>query len=195
MKTDEELVISARSGDIVSMNLLVEKYMPTASKKARRLCEGVQLHDADDLTQEAMIGFLSAVYSFDGGKGASFATYANVCMNNRLYSVTSAMSAKRFVPQSAIVSLENADGALNSPGCDPQELALTRYRAQRVSQLIETELSDFERRVIRLFLSGCGYGNIAQRLEADKKSVDNAMQRIRRKLAQGLDDTDNTEDG
>ena len=180
--TDESIVQKAQCGDIEAMDKLIKKYTSTAYKKAARLYESVQLHDVDDLAQEAMIGFLSAVYSFEQGKGASFMTYANVCMNNRLCSVACSMNAKRYVPQSAIISLESSENILDTAQGDPQELAISQYQADRISEIIKTQLSDFEYKVVRLFLSGSNYTDIAKQLSTDRKAVDNAMQRIRRKL-------------
>ena len=178
---DEQLVLLAQSGDAGSADALIVRYADTARMKACKLTESVSLHDADDLTQEAMIGLLSALYSFDPDRNTSFRTYANVCMNNRLISVANSMRSKRFVPDSEILPLDELNEKADELP-DPEECVIIGCTADKISRFIETGLSVFERKVLDLFLRGCKYSEIGEKLGADEKAVDNAMQRLRRKL-------------
>ncbi|MCQ2462572.1 MAG: sigma-70 family RNA polymerase sigma factor [Clostridia bacterium] len=179
--TDEQLVSLIKSGDEKAADALIERYFPLASVKAKKINEYVPLHDVDDLTQEAMTGLLSAIYSYSEDRKACFSTYANVCMNNRLASVANAMRAKRLVPDSVILPLDELnDKADELP--DPEEYVITGCTADKISQIINSQLSEFEYSVISLFLLGYKYADIGKKLSSDEKAVDNAMQRIRRKL-------------
>lgn len=178
---DDQLLSLMNSGDEKAGNALILRYLPLASIKAKKINECIPLHDVDDLTQEAAIGLLSAIFTYSPDREASFSTYANVCMNNRLISVVNAMRAKRLVPDSVIIPLDELnDRADGLP--DPEECVMTGCAAEKIYEFINTRLSDFEHSVITLFLAGYKYSDISRKLSSDEKAVDNAMQRIRRKL-------------
>lgn len=184
-ETDEVLVLKANSGDSVAMKELVQRYSSAAQSKAARYTNLSATLDIDDLLQEALLGFISAVYTYKAGRQASFATYANVCMDNRLCNVAAAAKKKRNIPQSALVSLddvaETQDGSL-----DVESAVIADEQSQSILSLFGTNLSDFEQSVFKLYLGGMGYADIAAKLNQPPKAVDNAIQRAKKKLRTAL---------
>ena len=144
----------ARNGDEQAIAGLIARQMPQIrSLAAKAVRPGL---DFDDAVQEGIIGLFSALETFDAQKGAAFATYANVCVQN------------------AIVSAVRAAG--------PEELVMQSERYTQTMQSIDTRLSALEKQVLALFLDGNSYSAIAKRLNVSEKAVDNALQRVRAKL-------------
>ena len=167
------LVKLASSGDNEALSLLVSKMIPDVRREASKFSGAVGV-DSDDLFQEGMIGLLSAARSYKTDCGASFRTYASVCIRNRIISAVKKASGGKSVRRDLLVPLETElsydDGLVVKEECD------------RLFGFIETQLSERERSILKLFLSGLSYGEIAQKLGSSSKSVDNALQRVRRKL-------------
>ena len=179
MESDIVLLRKARSGDESAMTLLSEKYMSYAREKAKRYVSPVL--EYDDAVQECMIGFLSAFVSFREDGGASFKTYAGVCMDNRAVNAVNSRRGKTRIPPAALVDIENLDGAADlSP--DPEKIFFLRAQTDEVLEKIQTSLSDFEKAVLSLSLSGYSYEEIGKMTSSSVKSVDNAVQRVRKKL-------------
>lgn len=177
--SDDELLRLVRSGDSEARDRLIERFIPAARAQAHMLCGRME---ADDLVQEGMIGFLSALESYREGSGARFATYADTCMLNSMRTaVRTAARSKRTAPggESPLV-----DGAqeLSDPIPGPEDSAIAAEGVQRIKEIIDQKLSGLERNVVLLYLSGYGYHEIAQKLEVSVKTVDNALMRVRRKL-------------
>ena len=150
--------------------------------------------DSEDLIQEGMVGLLAAIREYDPEKAASFRTYAEVCIKNRLFSVIKAAARDKHIPLNNSVSfgtpLFSGNGdplAFSAPdgqGTDPEEIFLSRESFRERLEALIGQLSGFEASVLRLYLNVLSYSEIAAEVNKSPKSVDNAVQRIRRKLAQ-----------
>ena len=130
----------------------------------------------EDLLQEGMLGFLSAVSSYRPGRGASFRTYLSVCVSHRI------ISAMRRVAQVADYSELPQDIS----AMDPQDVFSAMEETRRVMEVIHCQLTALERGVMEHYLAGERYEAIALELGLTPKAVDNALQRVRRKLKQFL---------
>ena len=189
--TDETLCRLAASGDRVAEERLVMRYNRLVRMCARPyfLAGG----DSEDLIQEGMVGLLAAIREYDSSKAAVFRTYAEVCIKNRLFSVIKAAARDKHTPLNNSVSFEtplfsgNGDRfAYHAPGRqveDPEEIFLSRESFRERMETLMGQLSGFEASVLRLYLNGLSYSEIAAEVNKSPKSVDNAVQRIRRKVA------------
>lgn len=161
-------------------NGLLERYLPLVHSRANAFRKkGVE---TDDLIQEGVIGLLYAIRAYDHKFGTSFETFAYVCITNRLRSAVA--TASRKLP---IVSLDSCppwEENFWSPAQeeDPQEIVINREQYGQWLQRVDICLSGFEHQVIRYYLGGYSYQEIAQLLQSTTKAVDNALQRARRKL-------------
>ncbi len=184
--TDEQLWQRAAAGDTVAEEQLVNRYTVTVRMCARPffLAGG----DSEDLIQEGMFGLLSALRHFDPAKDVTFKTYAERCINTRL--VTAVRTAARFKhkPLNDSISFESPqfdERQILSQGNlrDPEEMVITRELTEELQSALDTGLSKLERQVLDQYLEGLSYTDIAEKCGISVKSVDNAVQRIRRKLA------------
>lgn len=173
------LVKLASSGDNEALSLLVSKMIPDVRREASKFSGAVDV-DSDDLFQEGMIGLLSAARSYKNDCGASFRTYASVCICNRIISAVKKASGGKSVRRDLLVPLETE--LLSVPELSYDDGLVVKEECDRLFGFIETQLSERERSILKLFLSGLSYGEIAQKLGSSSKSVDNALQRVRRKL-------------
>ena len=177
---DNELIEASRNGDDEAFQKLVIKYMDYASQKAKGFVSSPL--EYDDIVQEAMLGFLSAYYSYETSGDASFRTYAGVCMQNRILSVISSFERKKRIPREALVCIDDVSNDFADEEEDPETVFFRRQNAEEIIRRIDEELSQREREVLSLFMSGLRYEEIADRLSVTAKSVDGTIQRIRKKL-------------
>ena len=184
-----ELAQKAATGDSAAEEALVSEYAQLVRVCARPyfLAGG----DSEDLIQEGMLGLLSAVRTFDPAKGVKFATYAEFCVRRRIYSAIRSASGYKHTPLNSYISLESPQiDESNTQSAyflrDPEDFVIARERAGEVEKLLFGALSRFESGVLELYLDGMSYKDMAVRLGKSSKSVDNAVQRIRKKLAQIL---------
>ena len=188
-QSDEQLCAMASGGDRQAEEALVTRYhqLVRAITRPYFLSGG----DSDDLIQEGMMGLMKAVREFDCSKEASFRTFAEVCIRNRVFSALRAAAREKHSPLNQSISLEtpffdsNAYAAVNghSSSTNPEELVILRENAERDLLRINQQLSPLEGRVLSLYLDGLTCSEIAQQLNRSCKSVENAVQRIRRKAA------------
>lgn len=179
--SDEQLALLASQGDDEAMALLVARVAPIA--KAKAASYGNLRVSEDDLVQEGMLGFLDAVRSFDAEKGVPFKAFAGTCISNRILSAIRESLNNKNIALSNALSLDDEDNGNESPGfSDPADIFTANESVEIIMNLIEEELSDFEKGVIKRWLSKKSYSEIAGELSCSEKAVDNAMQRIRRKL-------------
>ncbi len=178
--SDEKLVLLARSGDDSSMAVLIARVAPLVKARAAKV--GGSYAEPDDLAQEGMMGFLDAVNSFRADGGASFRTYAVTCVDNRIASALRRQSRGKDIPINSIISI-NGDGIdIEAVGADPQEIVSRKEETARLNRILDELLSGLERKVIYYYLAGRSYEQIAQDLNITAKAVDNALQRIKKKL-------------
>lgn len=190
--SDEELCIRVSSGDRLAEENLVMRYNRLVRVCARPffLAGG----DSEDLIQEGMLGLLSAVRSFQAERAASFRTYAEICIKSRLISAVRTASSGKHSPLNSYISFETPsfDGIVNfssataigMPQTNPEDMLISREELQEYLDTAKGQLSGFEAKVLGFYLDGLSYQEIAAQVKRSPKSVDNAVQRIRRKLAQ-----------
>ena len=149
--------------------------------------------DKEDIIQEGMIGLYKAIQSYDEGKGASFKTYADICINRQIISAIKAANRKKFTPLNTALSFDKPmDDDPDSPSLaetlsagtdtDPETIALLNEMTELLLSPDAKILSPFERTVIEAMLSGGDYQSIAKDLGKTPKQIDNTIQRIRTKL-------------
>lgn len=182
--TDEQLALMAADGDDESMALLIAKITPIAKAKAGKY-DGPRL-SADDLVQEGMLGFLDAVKSFRPEKGVPFKAYAETCINNRIISAVRASLNNKNAALTNAVSIDDESSDIFSRSSDPAVIFADKHGSELLIKIISDDLSDFERQVIELRLLDQSYAQIAALLNCSEKAVDNALQRIRKKIRSRL---------
>ena len=183
--TEEELAVLAAGGDDESMALLISAITPIA--KAKGYAHADDRVAGDDLTQEGMLGFLEAVKNFDPEKGSSFRAYAETCINNRILSAVRASYNNKNAALSSALPLDDSASEISGDEFDPAKILSSKLEFEYITGLINSNLSDFERQVIFLRFFGLSYSEISSRLECSEKAVDNALQRIRKKMRAKLD--------
>ena len=189
---DIALLTLAREGDELAEDTLILRYRRTvlACTRPYFLAGG----DSEDLLQEGMIGLLSAMREFDLD-GASFRTYAQLCIRRRVISAARSASRLKHSPLNDSVSLDEilsdenrSDSPLAGRQFDrsPEDQLLAREREGDFIAAYARYLSPFEIRILKFYRDGCSYREIASKSGRSEKSVDNAVQRIRKKLARHL---------
>ena len=186
---DTRLQQLASAGDRDAEDVLAERYLRLVRMCARPLF--LAGGDSEDLIQEGTFGLLSAIRRFDPTYDVSFATFAEHCIRKRLLSAIKSASRLKHFPLNDGISFEELS---EDPGADvsslselsrrnPEDLILAKESREELRAAFSRCLSRFEIKVIDLYLEGLSYREIADRLCRDAKSIDNAVQRIRRKLA------------
>ena len=191
---DEALCSLAASGDRIAEEALVMRYNRLVRVCARPyfLAGG----DSEDLIQEGMVGLLNAIREYDPGKGSSFRTYAETCIRNRILSAIRAAARDKHTPLNHYVSYEtplldgNTDSyplsASRQPQQNPEDMLISREERRERLGTLKGQLSGFEAQILDLYLRGLSYVEIASEVDRSPKAVDNAVQRIRRKVARQL---------
>ncbi len=185
--SDEELQALARRQESGAEEALAERYIRIVRMCARPyfLVGG----DSEDLIQEGMIGLLSAIREYDNRKGASFKTYAETCILNRIKSAIRSAGRKKNaplndgVPFDEVLSDESQSLGTQYFQRSPEEQVLARETEKEFISAYSRCLSKLEAEMLRLYLEGLSYGEMAAATGRSMKAVDNAIQRIRRKLA------------
>ena len=193
---DEELIAKIRLGDMKAQNYLLEKYKSLVNMKANRFFL-VGAED-DDMVQEGMIGLFKAIQSFDLEKNNSFKTFANLCVERQLITAIKTSNRQKHIPLNSSFSLntaaydENEDTSVieildTNVVEDPLETITKREYMEFVENRIEKNLSGFEKQVLSRYIQGESYVDIANKLNSPVKSIDNAIQRIRKKAIKCLE--------
>ena len=175
--TDKELFERLGRGESEVADFLLEKYKPMVKRQARTLY--LIGGENDDLIQEGMIGLYKAIRTYRPGESA-FASYAQVCVNRQMYTAVQASSRKKHEPLNEYISLSED---LNLFLLDnPESRMIAQENMEKRHQLIDKQLSSMERQVLKLYLEGGSYEEIAEEMGRSEKSVDNAIQRLKKKL-------------
>ena len=188
--SDEALIARIRQGDRTAEGLLYDRYKQLVRSRAHSyFLIGA---DHEDLVQEGMIGLYKAVCEYDESKAASFKSFAELCITRQILSAIKQAMRKKHGPLNNYVSLnrsETSDGDLtlldtvrSLSVADPEDVVIGRENFDQLVQHLNNVLSPMEQRVLNLYLCGYSYPQIAAKLEKPAKSVDNAMQRVKRKL-------------
>lgn len=188
--TDEKLIENIKQEDQKALECLLERYNDIVSMKANRFF--MVGAEKEDMVQEGMIGLYKAVKSFDTDKQNSFKTFANMCIERQLITAVKNSNRQKHIPLNSSISLnaaaydDNEDmdkmdvldvKALN----DPSDIIADREYFESIENKIKENLSDFELQVLYEYEKGKTYAAIAEKLNAKIKSVDTAIQRIRKK--------------
>ena len=189
--TDEELSKLAVKGNETAAEYLIKDYKELVKSKASLYF--MLGADRDDIVQEGMIGIFKAIMNYDSGKGASFKTFADLCVNRQIITAIKSAGRYKHAPLNHSLSLDkpvNEDNLSYTLGetlaagteTDPEEVLLMGEMAEILFSWKDSFLSEFERFVLGEIIKGKSYRDIAKENDKSDKSVDNAIQRIRRKL-------------
>ena len=178
--TDQEAAYLAQRGDEDAAAYLIAHYLPVLRRQARSICPvGMEW---EDLLQEGLIGFLFAISRYDPQREAAFKTFASRCALNRMLTAMEAQGREKRAPKLPGFPLEEGERPIPSPGSDPEEIFIEREFLSRWREQLSTLLSPFEQAALKQYLSGYSYQEIALATNSTAKAVDNALQRVRRKL-------------
>lgn len=189
--TDEELVKSAQNGDNIALETILLRYKNLVCAKAKTYY--LAGADEDDMIQEGLIGLYKAIQKFDGERFPIFKVFAVICVKHTMITAVQEASRKKHRPLNSYISLDRNDTSEdseailsesidNSLSGNPEALLIDRESYNSVENKISKSLSSFELDVLMLYLEDRSYREIAQILKKDEKSVDNAIQRIKKKL-------------
>lgn len=193
---DEDLLESIQSGDDKALEYLINKYKNFVRAKARSyFLIGA---DREDIIQEGMIGLYKSIRDFKGDKLASFKAFAELCITRQIITAIKTATRQKHIPLNSYISLdkpiydEDSDRTLLDVICgtkvtDPEELIINQEEFDDIEIKMAEILSDLERRVLMLYLDGRSYQEIAIDLNRHVKSIDNALQRVKRKLEKYLE--------
>lgn len=195
--TDEDVVSLCRTGDSVAVEYLLNKYKNFVRSKARSyFLIGA---DHEDIVQEGMIGLYKAIRDFRPEKLASFRAFAELCITRQIITAIKTATRQKHIPLNSYVSLnkplydEESDRTLldvcaEGHSSNPEELIISQEDLRGIHQRIDEVLSDLEQEVLAAYLDGKSYQEIADNLGRHVKSIDNALQRVKRKLERYLED-------
>lgn len=177
--SDDALTDLIKEGQESAFEEITGRYKNLITLLAKQYC--APGFDLCDFTQEGLLGLLSACRTFDAAAGASFKNYAALCIKRRYISIIRKSQAKGTIPKDSLISIDEielSDKNLNNP----ENLMVSRERLEDVLKQMKSTLSPTEIRVFYLYLKGLSYDEISKTLRFPKKSVDNALQRVKKKL-------------
>lgn len=194
-KIDEEIVIEAKKGDVRAQEYLINKYQNFVKSKSKSyFLIGA---DKEDIYQEGMIGLYKAIRDFRPDKLASFKAFAELCVTRQIITAIKTATRQKHIPLNTYVSLnkpiydEESDRTLldvlsEAKIADPEEIMISREELNYIEGEIGEVLSSLEMEVLSSYLDGKSYQEIACDLNRHSKSIDNALQRVKRKLEKNL---------
>ena len=181
---ENDLVCAARAGDAAALETLMHQYKPLVKARANEYF--ISGGDIEDLIQEGMIGLYKAVLSSQPGRGAPFSSFAALCVVRQIQSAIKAASRNKHMPLNTSLPLHTSDTQNHEDLPDrhtPETLVLAQESFQDIGRFIQQNLSKLEYSVLMLYMGGESQSQIAQSLGKTPKSIDNTLQRIRRKTA------------
>lgn len=198
---DEEVVELVRGGDTEALEYLINKYKNFVRAKSRSyFLVGA---DREDIIQEGMIGLFKAIRDYKEDKLSSFKAFAELCITRQIITAIKTATRQKHIPLNSYVSLdkpiydEESDRTLldvisETKVTDPEELIINQEEYVDIELKISELLSDLERKVLSLYLDGRSYQEISEQLNRHVKSIDNALQRVKRKLERYVEMRENT---
>ena len=187
--TDEELIERLRDGEQELEDYLMEKYKGMVLKKAHAMF--IVGGEREDLIQEGMIGLFRALRDYQPGKSATFATFANLCVERQIYKAIEMSGRLKNKPLNSYISLSEEESpildSLAFEQQDPEAIVIDRENVNVMQEKIRQHLSRFETRVLDSYLEGMTYTQIAEAMGKSPKSIDNALQRIRGTIREFLE--------
>ena len=193
--TDEEIAVMANAGNCEATDYLICKYMEMVRAKAR----GYFLIGADreDIVQEGMIGLFKAVRDFNTNVSPSFGAFAHLCIKRQIITAIKSATRKKHIPLNSYISLDKKvyegeqettllDTLIDNIELSPEDIVINNENYKSTENKIVSVLSDDEAQVLILYLEGKSYTDIAVELKKSEKSIDNALQRIKKKIEKTL---------
>ena len=190
---ENDIITRAKQGHAASLDALLEKYKPLAKSKAKEYF--ITSGDPEDLIQEGMIGLYKAVRSFDETHGKQFSMFAALCIERQIQSAVKASLRQKHIPLNTSLSLDRQiesrdleDGQTfqeklaDNKAHDPETVLLGQETARIIGEAIQSLLSKLELVTLKLYMEGREISEISETLGISKKSVDNALQRVKRKV-------------
>jgi RNA polymerase sporulation-specific sigma factor len=193
--TDEEVILRIRNGNKKWMEYLIEKYKPLVRAKSRSyFLVGA---DREDIVQEGMIGLFKAIRDYRDEKSMPFRLFAEMCITRQIITAVKTATRQKHIPLNSYVSLnkrifdEESDKMLievlhGVSVTDPEELFISKEEYGVIEGRMLEVLSPFEKRVLSMYLGGIAYQDIARQLKKPVKSIDNALQRLKRKIEKSI---------
>ena len=195
--TDEDLVERAREGSEEAIEILLHRYRHYARAKARTyFLAGA---DREDIVQEGMIGLFKAVRDYRADRNSAFRAFAELCITRQIITAIKTATRQKHIPLNSYVSLNRqansdddddgrslGDVLVGAEMLDPADLLISAEEIATIKESMGRVLSELETEVLQLYMDGKSYQDIAQMLGRHVKSIDNALQRIKRKLEQHL---------
>ena len=196
--TDEDLVEITKTGDKMAFEYLLNKYKELVNIKVSKYY--IVGAEKDDIVQEGLIGLFKAIKSYKSNMQNSFKSFANMCIERQLITAIKSSNRQKHLPLNSYLSLNisaydeeegKSDTALidvfnNTIVEDPLDTKTKKEYFQTIESTIDKTLSDFEKKVLNKYINGKSYVEIAEDLDAPVKSIDNAIQRIRKKAIKEL---------
>ena len=197
--SDEQLISLVKADDKYALDFIIEKYKDLVNMKVSKYF--IIGAEKEDIIQEGMIGLFKAVQGFDINKQNSFKTFANMCVERQLITAIKTSNRQKHMPLNGYLSLNTAaydddeDTTVlevfdSHQTEDPLDTITKKEYYKRVEDAIDKNLSDFEKQVLARFIKGESYITIAEKLETPVKSIDNAIQRIRKKAIKNIVDNE-----
>jgi len=195
--SDEQLISNARAGDTTALDILLRRLKPLVKNKAKAYY--ITSGDPEDLIQEGMIGLYKAVLDFNETKNANFAAFASICIVRQIQTAIKAAARQKHMPLNNSLSLNNEittdetdtpetyldklpDREIN----DPEALFLGQEALRDIGDFIKHNLTELEHSVLMLHMEGKSHAEIAVALGKKNKSIDNTLQRIRKKIGRNI---------
>lgn len=196
--SDEELLEAIKKDDTQALDFLICKYKDLVNSKVNKYF--IIGAEKEDIIQEGLIGLYKAIKDYKPDKQNSFKSFANLCIERQLITAIKSSNRRKHMPLNSYLSLnmtayENEDGNNETQVMDvletniiedPLDTITKKEYMANVENVIDNSLSDFEKKVLNRYIQGESYVKIAEKLDAPVKSVDNAIQRIRKKTAKSL---------
>lgn len=180
-KTDDEILSCAQSGSNIHAEMVIEKYRNTVEVIASKYKDSPM--EREDLIQEGMIGLLAAIKSYRSDKGASFKTYAKICVDNSIQTALRKFNRQKDIPIQNVIEYQEEELPAENGYASAEDVVIAQESVSLLTKVLLENLSDFENEVLRLHIVGCSYNEIAKRLCKTPKAIDNALQRVRKKLS------------
>ncbi len=189
--TDEEILCEIKEGNEQALTYLLNKYKPLVNNKVSKYF--IVGAEKEDIVQEGMIGLYKAVRNFDNNKQNTFKTFANICIERQLITAIKTSTRQKHIPLNNCVSLNTSAYSNGDDGVelietydsktieDPLETMMKKEYYVEIHSTIDKKLSKFEKQVLDRLIKGESYEDIAKKIDAPVKSIDNAIQRIRKK--------------
>lgn len=196
---DEEVIQLIQKGNVEALEYIINKYKIIVLAKAKSyFLIGA---DREDIIQEGMIGLYKAIRDYKDDKNASFRVFAELCVTRQIITAIKTATRQKHMPLNSYVSLDKpvyeddsektlVETMVGPAAAEPEQIVLQQEQQDYIELKMSEVLSELEQRVLALYLEGQSYGEISEQLDRHVKSIDNALQRVKRKLGQHIEVTE-----